>query len=52
MPTMLFALLTLIAALQTQSPKPHETVQTVSAPAVSTAPAAATAAARFAVMWM
>lgn len=39
---MLFALLSLIAVLQTQSPKP-ETVQTVSAPTVSTAPIAATA---------
>ena len=39
---MLFALLSLIAVLQTQSPKP-ETVQTISAPAVSTAPTAATA---------
>jgi uncharacterized membrane protein len=39
---MLFALLSLIAVLQTQSPKP-ETVQTVSAPTVTTAPTAATA---------
>lgn len=39
---MLFALLSLIAVLQTQSPKP-ETVQSVSAPVVSTAPTAATA---------